>query len=297
MVGTLADLAARAEAAGIGSPALVVVGEAVRLRESLEWFEDRPLFGRRVAVTRAKTRAAELIRLLHERGADVFEFPAVEFVDAPAFQGPTVGELAGFAWIVITSVNGLDTLLRQMQTERLDARDLHGVRLCAISARAAEALHAIALRPDLAPAKYDSEFVADEMERAGGPLRAQRVLIPRAEIGRSALPGVLRARGAEIHELPGYTASIPGDARHSTDSLMRFAPEYVVFNSASAARNLREILGPDRAAQLAQSAVFAAIGPIAARAAAEAGMPAAIVPARHRIPDLVEAIAAYDAAR
>jgi uroporphyrinogen III methyltransferase/synthase len=293
--GTLADLVARAASLGVQSPALVVVGEVARLRDQLKWFEDRPLFGRRVVVTRAKDRAAELIRLLRERGADIFEFPTVEIDASPA--AAPLGDLRRFAWIVLASINAVETLFARMAAEDLDARSLHGVRLCAISARTAEALHQRALRADLTPAEYQSDFVADEMERAGGPLRGRLVLMPRPEIGRSALPGVLRARGAGVHELPAYLATIPRDSAQLASALLDFAPDYVVFNSASAARNLRAILGPERTATLARSAVFAAIGPIAAQAAAESGMPAAVVPARHTIPDLVTALADHDADR
>ncbi len=295
VTGTLAELAARAATLGVQSPALVVVGEVARLRDQLKWFEDRPLFGRRVVVTRAKDRAAELIRLLRERGADIFEFPTVE-IDASPVAAP-LGELSAYAWIVLASINAVETLFARMAADGVDARSLHGVRLCAISARTAEALHQRALRADLTPAEYESENVADEMERAGGPLRGQRVLMPRPEIGRSALPGVLRARGAEVHEVPAYEAAIPRDSAQLAGALLEFAPDYVVFSSASAARNLGAILGPARTAALTRVAVFAAIGPIAAQSAADSGMSAAVVPARHTIAELVAALAAHDAQR
>lgn len=298
IVGTLANLAARATEARIESPALIVVGEVARLRESLQWFEDRPLFGRRVVVTRAKARAGEMIRLLHERGAEVFEFPTVEIAVPPRVEvAAGLGDLSRYAWIVLTSINGIETLFERMAVEGHDARALHHVRLCAISARTADALAARSLRPDLVPPRYENELVADEMERVGGSLRGQTVLIPRAELGRSGLPDALRARGAVVRELDAYTTAIPENASQLTDALERFAPEYVIFSSGSAARNLREILGPERTARLAEHAVFAAIGPIAARVAAEAGMPVAIVPAQHRIEDLVESVAAFAAAR
>ncbi len=291
----LDTLATRAAGAKIEAPALVVVGEVARLRERLQWFEDRPLFGRRVVVTRAKARAGELIRLLQERGADVFEFPTVDFARPPQSQTSGPLDVSRYRWIVLTSVNGVETLFERMRVSGQDARALHGVRLCAISARAAEALRERALAPDFAPARYESDYVVREMERIGGALRGANVLIPRAEIGRIALLDELRGRGAEVDALDAYRATIPEDSRQLVDKLELFAPEYVIFNSASAARNFAAILGRDRTAALAGRAAIAAIGPIAARAAAEAGLPATIVPQTHRVPDLVEAIAAHDA--
>ncbi len=295
--GTLADLADRAAQLEVESPALVIIGEVARLRDQLKWFEDRPLFGRRVVVTRAKERAGELVRLLRERGAEVFEFPTIEISSVVTVPDPPFYDLAGLSWIVLTSINAIETLIARLAAQKRDARDLRGVRLCAISARTVEALRGYALRPDLVPSKYESTFVADELERAGGPLRGKHVLIPRPEIGRSELPDVLRARGAVVHELHAYAARVPQDSAAAVEDLLRLAPDYVVFNSASAARNLREILGARRTAQLAAHATFAAIGPIAAQAAAEAGMPAEVIPARHTIADLVAALAAHDAKR
>jgi len=297
VTGTLADLADRAAQLGIESPALVIIGEVARLRLQLKWFEDRPLFGRRVVVTRAKERAGELTRLLRERGAEVFEFPTIEISSVVTVPDPPFYDMAGLSWIVLTSINAIETLFARLADQKRDARDLRGVRLCAISARTAEALRRYGLRPDLLPSKYESKSVADELERAGGPLRGKHVLIPRPEIGRSALPDVLRARGAEVHELHAYAARVPQDSVAAVEELLRLAPDYVVFNSASAARNLREILGSKRTSHLANTATFAAIGPIAAQAAAEAGMPAKVVPARHTIADLVAALAAHDARR
>jgi uroporphyrinogen III methyltransferase/synthase len=291
-LGTLAQIAAAAQ---IQTPALVVVGAVAKLRRELKWFEDRPLFGRRVVVTRARARAGELVRLLRERGAEVFEFPTVDFPRATERDEPRL-DVSRYAWIVLTSVNGTETLFERMHASGQDARDLHGVRLCAISARAAEALRERALAPDLAPARYESDFVANEMERIAGSLRVARVLIPRAEIGRVALLDELRRRGAVVDTLDAYRAAIPDDSPQLVDALERFSPDYIVFNSASAARNFAVILGTIRVAALAAGSAIAVIGPIAARAAEDCGLPVSIVPDEHRVPDLVDAIVRHDAA-
>jgi uroporphyrinogen III methyltransferase/synthase len=234
---------------------------------------------------------------LQERGADVFEFPTVSFTAPAPESDPPLGDISRFGWIVVTSLNGVETLFDRLRQQGVDARALHGVRLCAISTRAAEALQERGLTPDLTPQRYESDFVANEMARLSGPLDGVPILIPRAEIGRVALLDELRRRGAQVDALDAYRAEIPDTSAEFVDQLERFEPNYVVFNSASAARNLREILGGDRTASLARSAVFAAIGPIAAKEAANVGMAAAIVPERHRVVDLVDAITAYEARR
>ncbi len=302
IVGTVGTIVRQCADAGIEAPSIVVVGEAVELCGKLSWFENRPLFGRRVAVTRTRERAAELVNLLRERGADVLEFPTVE-IETPELSKVALAPLSEYDWVVLTSVNGVDALFDRMVASGQDARDLHGVKLCAISAKAAEALSDRLLRVDVVPERYETDFVLqrlDEHDRAsnpGGGISGKRILMPRADIGRSSLPKALRERGAVVDELQAYRCVIPGGAEARADELLRYAPHYVTFCSAVSVRNFREILGADRIAQLskleARSCRYAAIGPIAMHVAAkELGIAIDIVPEVHRVPDLVEAIVA-----
>ncbi len=295
IVGTIGDIAQRCTGAGVDAPAVIVVGEVVDLRDTLSWFEDRPLFGRRVAVTRTRERSAELVHLLRERGADVFEFPTVKIETSQ--EDEPLGPLSAYDWIVLTSVNGVDALFERMAADGQDTRDLHGISLCAISAKTAEALSARGIRVDLQPERYETDFVVQRLEEAGGEIAGKRILMPRADIGRSTLPKALRKRGAEVDELQAYKTVLPGDMEALAEELMRYEPHYVTFGSAVSARNFCEILGVDRVERLTEYACFAAIGPIAAEAAAELGISVDIVPDVHRVPDLVEAIARFDAGR
>jgi len=288
LVGTIQNIANRCAENEIEAPAIIVVGEVVNLRESLSWFEQRPLFGTKVAVTRTQERAATLVQLLREQGADVFEFPTVA-IETPPPQTPPV-RVSGYDWIILTSINGVDTLFEQMAASGQDARDLHGVMLCAISAKTAEALRDRSIRVDVVPERYETEFVLHELENAAGEIGGKRVLMPRADIGRSSLPKALRGRGAEVDELQAYRTVVPQDMEARAEELMRYAPHYITFGSAASARNFHEILGADRVAQLSEGSRYAAIGPIAAKAAQELGITVQVVPEVHRVPELVNAI-------
>ena len=293
ITGTLGNIAARSEAAAIEAPAIVVVGEVVSLRETLTWFENRPLFGKRVVVTRTRKRAGELVQLLRERGADVFEFSTVEIEATPDLV--SLRPLSEYDWILLTSINGVDALFDTMAAAGQDARDLHGVKLCAISAKTAEALEQRCLRIDALPERYETDDVIRKLEDVGGVIKGKRVLMPRADIGRSSLPEALRKEGAEVDELQSYRTVVPKDLDSLATELLDYAPHYVTFGSAAAVRNFHEVLGPDRLLKLSNNTRYAAIGPIAATAARELDLNVTIVPDVHRIPDLVDAIVDFDA--
>ncbi len=295
IVGTVGTIAGLCADAGIEAPSIIVVGEAVEFCGKLSWFENRPLYGRRVAVTRTRERAAELVGLLQEQGADVLEFPTVE-IEAPD-PGAPLAPLSEYDWVVLASVNGVDALFDRMAASGQDARDLHGVKLCCLSAKATEALGDRSLRVDVVPERYETDCVVqrlDEHDRASnsGGISGKRILMPRADIGRASLPKALRERGAVVDELQAYKTVLPGGMEALAEELMRYEPHCVTFGSAVSVRNFCEILGAVRVEELAKRARFAAIGPIAAKAATELGISVDIVPEVHRVPDLVDAIVA-----
>ena len=294
ITGTLETIHEQCHDANFQSPVVIIVGDVVALRDAAAWFEDRPMFGRRVAVTRARRRAQELIRLLYDLGADVFEFPTVQ-ID-PLEDPEPLGDISAYDWIVLTSVNGADMLFERLADQGQDARALHGVRLCAVGAKTVEAVEARFLKADVASTDPNPEAVLALLIESGGSLSNQSILLPRADIAQSALPKTLRNAGAQVHELRAYRAAPPKDSTALADALLKFAPHYVTFNSASAARNFHAILGAGRVGRLAAQTTFAAIGPIAAAEAAGLGMAVDIVPDEHRVPHLVDALAEWDAA-
>ncbi len=292
--GTLGAAVALARDNDIRPPMLLIVGEVAALHEKLAWFENRPLYGRRVAVTHARTSGDDLVAGLRERGADVFEFPTVEIAPAAPDGGPI--DVAGAGWIVLTSVNGVETLFERLARSGLDARALHGIRLCTVGVKTAVALERRSIRAEASPERYEAKSVVDLLESIGGPVAGVRILLPRADIARAGLSDELRRRGADVTELHAYRTGIPKDMAAQVELLAAFAPQYVTFTSAAAARNLAVMLGPDGLKGLKGTAHFAAIGPVAAEAARAIGLRVDIEPSVHRAAEMVAAIAEWDRA-
>jgi len=290
VVSTLDQIANAAEEAAIESPALLIVGPVVELHEQLSWFENRPLFGRRIVVTRARSQASRLVDALRELGADVFEFPTIQI--EPSEEMVPLDDVATYDWIVLTSVNAVDMLFQRMETAGLDARALAGVKLCVIGAATAQAVRARFLNIDLMPGQYVAEALMKTIEEAEPALADKRFLLPRADIARSFLPTELRARGAHVTELVTYRTTVPQTAEARANALIDYAPNLVTFTSSSTARNFQAILGGARIQCLPKDVQYASIGPLTTITATELGMPISIEPAQHDIPHLVEAIAA-----
>ncbi len=292
IVTTLGDAETAIGDAPIATPAVIVAGEVVRVREGLQWTETRPLSGRRVVVTRTKEGASELLRLLHESGAEVMEFTTVQFESPPIVDM----DLTDFDWIVLSSPNAVNTLLEHLRARNSDARALHGVKLCAVGEKAQKALADYALQPDALIERHDTEFVLEQFVRAAGDLHRARVLLPRADIARATLAVALRSEGAQVTELDAFHAAIPEAAAEEADEVVAFAPHYVTFMGTAAPRNFARILGAERLAALRDTTTYAAIGAVTANAAAEADLDVRIVPSANTTAGLVAAIAAYDQA-
>ncbi len=290
VTGTLADIAEKCRAGGLGPPAVMVVGEVVRLREAIRWFERRPLFGKRVIVTRARAQAQVFTDRLEELGADVDEFPVIKFV-APADYGPldaAIAELGGFDWIVFTSANGVEWFVRRLMESGLDIRALAGAKLGAIGPMTASALEAFKLKVDYVPGEYVAEAVVrDFPEDPAG----KRILIPRASQAREELPEGLAARGAEVSAAAAYqTVTDDSAAVALRERLKSGGVDLITFTSPSTVRGFLALAGD---VALAPEAVIACIGPITAGAARSRGLQPTVVAERYTIEGLVEAIVAW----
>ena len=185
VTGTLADIADEVRLADLRPPAVTVIGEVAALRETLRWFEDRPLFGQRVLVTRARTQASVLSARLRALGAEAIELPTIRIVP-PADWGPldrAIESLTAYDWIVFASVNGVRFFWERLTEADLDARALGAVKLAAIGPITASELETHGLRADYTPPTYVAEAIASGL----GDVRNQRILLPCADIARPAL--------------------------------------------------------------------------------------------------------------
>jgi uroporphyrinogen III methyltransferase/synthase len=291
VVATLADVVANVQREGIRPPAVAVVGEAVRLRATLRWFDTKPLFGLRVLVTRTREQASELAPALAAEGAEPVELPAIDIV--PRFDEAglhsAVGALANgdYAWVVFTSANAVEIFFEQLWATGRDARDVRA-SLAAIGPATAAALAQRGLRVDVTPDAYTAEGLLDAF--AQQDVRGQHILLPRAEGARDVFIEGLRERGAEVDELTLYVAEVPRNS--DAEGLRRLRAgeiDVATFASSSSVRNLVAMLGDD--IEALRRCRIACIGPITARTVEELlGRAPDMVAAEHTITGLVRVL-------
>lgn len=295
VVGTLADIVEKSQQAKMEPPTVVVVGEVVKLREQLNWFERRPLFGKRVLMTRAKEQAGELAGLLAASGAEPIEGATIQITEPKdwALVDQAIAAIGQYDWVIFTSVNGVGQFMKRLHARGYDARSLAGLRICCIGPRTAEELARYGVTADVVPAEYQAEGVLATL--AESDLSRARILIPRAEVARELLPDDLRARGAVVDVIPVYRTVIPRESIEAWKQLLVDRQiDVVTFTSSSTVRNFIELVGGEAQARLLlQSVSVACIGPITAQTAREAGLAVAVMPGENTIPALVEAMAEY----
>jgi uroporphyrinogen III methyltransferase/synthase len=298
VVGTLEELADTVARSDERRPAVLVVGRVVALRDHLRWFDERPLFGRRILVTRPKEQAMELVRRLEDEGAEAVEAPMIR-IGPPEDYGPlddACARVAEFDWIVFSSANAVEAFIERLLGGPQDLRALKGVKLCVVGPSAAESLMEYGLKVDLLPAEYRADAVVRAIT-AVGSVRGLRVLLPHADIGREVIADALRRQGAEVTEVVAYQTLATDPEGEGEPDIYRLLLEHridvVTFTSASAVRNFVRVLGAEPAADLLRTTIVAAIGPVTAEAATQLGLQTNIMPQSYTIPALVAAIVEY----
>ncbi len=298
LTGTLGDIAAKVESRDFHPPAVIVVGEVVRLRERLAWFEKRPLFGCRVLVTRAAGQAGALSSGLEAAGADVVEFPTIALqavLDTSTIDG-AVAEMASgrlFDWVIFTSANTVDFFFKRLAALGKDARVIGAAKIAAVGTATAGALQKAGLSVDLIPADFRAEGLVEELGRAGGA--GARILLPRAKEAREILPEALRNLGAEVTVAPLYE-NIPANppVEKVKEDLRRGRVDFITFTSGSTVKNFAGLIGADgNLAEVVGRAKIAVIGPVTAEAAVKAGLRVDLEPPESTIPALIKAIAEH----
>lgn len=301
VTGRLDEVAAAARAAGLTNPALIVVGAVTELRKTIRWFDVRPLFGKRVLVTRAEGQAEDTARLLRRRGAEPVVIPTIVLRDPPdpARVTQAIHELATYDLVAFTSENGVARFFSGLRASGRDARAFASARIAAIGAGTASALAARGILADVVPGSFVGEALAQAILDALGSTRRPdgtpvRVLLPRAKVAREVVPDTLRAAGCTVDVVPVYeTVPPPPDRR---DALVRMLEErtldVVMLTSSSTAENLCDLLG-DRAPELLRHTLVASIGPVTTRTAGKRGLEVAVTSATSTVPGLIAAIESH----
>ena len=293
LVGKLKRIARLAEENDIKPPAIIVVGDVVNLRETLDWFEKKPLFGKRIVVTRARKQASGFLKELSRLGAQCLEFPTIEVAPPLSWEelDRSLEELEGYQWLLFTSVNGVKYFLARLKSLGKDVRDLKGLKIGAIGPKTAEIWQKIGITPDLMPDEYRAEAVVSCFEKH--VIKGIRILLPRAEKAREILPEELRKMGADIDVVPAYRTIMPEyDTVRVREMLARGDIDMVTFTSSSTVTNFVEMF-KDSAQELKiwmDRLAIACIGPITAKTAEENGFTTNLVPPEYTIESLTESI-------
>ncbi len=300
LVGTVGTIAQIAREAGAGLPALTVVGEVVRLRERLRWYDVQPLFGKRVLVTRPAGQERGFAQRLRDAGAEPVALPTIRIEppeDAAALRR-AVHEAARYDALVFTSANGVTRFFEALAAEGGDARWLGRGLVAAIGPATAEALAVYGVRADVVPAEYRGEAAADSLIAAlGERVRGAHILVPRAAVAREVLPERLAAAGAQVDVVAAYRTIGPRDedAHAIREALAAGTLDVVAFTSSSTVEQLLAALGPEAQARLAH-VTLASIGPITTRTAEAHGLRVAVTASEYTTAGLVDALEAHFAA-
>jgi uroporphyrinogen III methyltransferase/synthase len=293
VVGTLENISEIMKEKDIKPPATMVVGDVVKLRKSLQWYEKKPLFGHRVLVTREHMEGFEP---LEELGAEIIEFPTIEVVPPVSYEelDKSIDNIDTYDWLIFTSRNGVKYFFNRFLDRDRDIRDLKGIRICAIGTKTAEEIKKYGIKTDLIPDEFRAEglikLIQEFEDLRGKGLDGIRFLLPRAEVAREIFPERVRELGGEI-DIPVTYRTIKPESRGKR--LRRFLKEgrisIATFTSAATFNNFREIMGED-ADELLKGVIIAAIGPVTAKAIEKAGLHVDIVPKEATIEALVEEI-------
>jgi len=294
VTGTLNTIVGKADEAGIKAPAIIIVGEVVSLRQTMKWFESRPLMGKKVVITRAREQASNLTRRLSDLGADCMECPTIK-VQPPDDIKPmdrAIQNLSSYDWLIFTSVNGVEFFFERLFSKGMDVRALHNLRTATIGPATAKKLLGFGLNSDIIPETYMAESVVEAFGKK--EISGKKILLPRAKQARPILPVELGKMGAVVDEVTAYCTKKVAD---STNLLIKKLEEkkidLITFTSSSTVRNFRELLPSENFKTLMAGVTIASIGPITAQTAEKSGFDVHIVAKSFTIKGLCDAICEY----
>lgn len=294
LVGNVSDIAEKAKQANFKAPAITVVGGVVSLRNKLRWFDERPLFGKRVIVTRSREQASDFSALLEKYGAEPIEFPTIETVAPKDWKeiDRAIKNLPKYDWAIFTSVNGVKYFVERLKKHGKDIRELKGINICAIGPATAKAIEDLGIRVDLVPKEYRAEAIIEGLGK--NKIKGRRFLLPRALKAREVLPEEIKRLGGKVDVVSAYRTIKP---KEKTDDIRKMFQEkkfdVVTFTSSSTVENFVSMFKKGEIAGLLQDVAVASIGPITRDTASTLGIKTNIMPEKYTIPALTEAIVQY----
>ena len=290
LTGSLGTIAALAKEHRFEAPAIAIFGDVVNLRGTLDWFEKRPLFGKRIAITRASGKqSGALVSSLRSLGADAFELPTIR-IEPPEEKMPLVEAIAdirGYDWIVFTSPNGVEAFFNAFYAAYEDAREMGGARIAAIGNGTAAKIREYRFGIDLIPNEFVAESLLESLKETN--VENLRILLPRAAGARELLATELEKLGAIVDDVPVYR-TVP-ETSDLSGGMTRFRAEgadLITFTSASTATHFMALGLP-----MPEGLRTASIGPVTSAEMRRLGLPVGLEAPRHDIPGLVEAILGF----
>jgi uroporphyrinogen III methyltransferase/synthase len=289
--GTLKDIVNKVYEAKFQPPAIIVVGETVSLRDDLKWRENKPLWGAKILVTRARAQASGLLERIRDEGGEAIEFPSIEIIresDLSALHS-AFAVIGKYAWIIFTSVNAVDIFFEEMRSREIDIRQLQGIKICAIGPATYAGLVNRGLLADLVPEEYRAEGIIDELKTRIQP--EERILLPRAEGAREILPESFRELGVIVDEVILYRAVAASHVNLPLlEDIRQGQVDYITFTSSSTVSNFVKIIGAEFIKEFNSRVKVACIGPITAETAREYGFTVDVMPAQYTIEALLNSI-------
>ena len=289
--GNLASIAEKVHTAAFKPPAVIFVGEVNNLRDELRWFDNRPLSGRRVLVTRAAEQATLLTTALEELGAEALEAPTIEIIPPPSFAelDQAIAELPSIDYLLLTSSNAVNAFFERLTVQGLDARALAGLQTVVVGPKSADALAAHGVNADLMPADYRAEGVVALLK---DQVCGKRLLYPKAALARDLIPTDLTAAGAEVIDPVAYTSAPPADAAEKLRQALAGRLDLLTFTASSTVQNFVDLLDAEKLARARQIPV-ASIGPLTSETARTLGFNVVIEPGKSTLDDMIQAIEEY----
>ena len=262
-------------------------------------YQELPLAGRTIVITRAQTQADEFVSELERYGAQVNVCPTIEIRELESYEllDEAIDHLYGYDWLIFTSVNGVDHFFRRLKAREHDPSELDELRVCAIGEATAERLRTLHVHVDVIPEEFKAEGVFAALESfVGGKdaLKGLNILIPRASVARDYLPKALQEAGARVDIVPAYRTSLPENLdRGRVAAMLSGSADCIAFTSSSTVRNLAQLFDTQDLSQALAGVAIACIGDITASTAADFGLSVEIQPEQFTIPALARAIADY----
>lgn len=293
IVGSLQNIEQKIGESLSSSLVVMIVGQVAQLHKKLRWFEKKPLFGRRILVTRARKQSKELVDRIAALGGEPVEFPVIQTVPPQQDQGinQALQRLDEFDWLIFTSVNGVNFFFKRMKEQKIDIRQLAGIKIAVVGSKTKDAIEEKGLFVDCIPEEYVAEALIETLRSVVSP--GEKILFPRANIARGLLPDELKKMGCRVEAVDAYDTILASDhADELVKQLQEESIHIITFTSPSTVENFQKIIAmhTDDWQTLLHGVKIVCIGPITARTARKWGFTVDAVANPYTIDGLMEAI-------